>query len=92
MYKKTCIWVAVISLTVLSVPSYARAGGAGVGAGNRGTAGGVGAPVVPAAGRPGYGVGGVGVPGAPAAGRPGYGVGGVGAPGVPAAGRPGYGR
>jgi hypothetical protein len=33
----------------------------------------VGAPGVPAAGRPGYGAGGVGAPGVPAAGRPGYG-------------------
>ena len=33
MYKNTCVWVAAISLVVLSVPSYARVGGAGVGGG-----------------------------------------------------------
>jgi hypothetical protein len=76
MYKKTCLWFAVISLIALSVPSYARVGGAGMGAGNRGSAAGVGAPGAPAAGKPGYGAGGAGAPGVPAAGRPGYGAGG----------------
>jgi parvulin-like peptidyl-prolyl isomerase len=37
--NKILILVAAICLTVLSSPSYARAGGAGVGYGNRGTAG-----------------------------------------------------
>jgi len=49
-----------------------------------------GAPGLPAAGAPGYGVIGnpVGAPGIPAAGEPGYGVDGnpVGAPGIPAVG------
>ena len=86
MQNKTgCLVVAAICLTVLSSPSYARAGGAGVGYGNRGTAG---APGAPAAGKPGYGVGGVGgagYPGVPAAGAPGYGAAGYHPP-VPAYG------
>ena len=74
MSNKTGILVAAICLTVFSLSVHARAGGAGVGYGNRGAAGSpAGAPGVPAAGRPGYGAGGAAVPGAPAAGRPGYG-------------------
>ena len=70
MQNKIVILVTAIGLTVLSLPSYARAGGAGVGYGNRGAAGSpAGAPGVPAAGAPGYGARGV-----PAAGAPGYGT------------------
>jgi hypothetical protein len=68
--KRYFLLVTAICLTVLSLPSYARAGGAGVGYGNRGAAGSrAGAPGVPAAGAPGYGARGV-----PAAGAPGYGA------------------
>lgn len=45
--KSYFLLVTAICLTVLSLPSYARAGGAGVGYGNRG-----------AAGAPGYGTAG----------------------------------
>ncbi len=90
--KSYFLLVTAICLTILSMPSYARAGGAGVGYGNRGAAGSpAGAPGIPAAGAPGYGARGAGAPGVPAAGAPGYGVRGAGAPGVPAAGAPGYG-
>ena len=85
--KRYCLLVTAIFLTVVSLPSYARAGGAGVGYGDRGVAGSpAGAPGVPAAGAPGYGARGAGAPGVPAAGAPGYG-----ARGVPAARAPGYG-
>jgi hypothetical protein len=68
--KSYCLLAIAICLTALSLPSYARAGGAGVGYGNRGAAGSpAGAPGVPAAGAPGYGARGV-----PAAGAPGYGA------------------
>jgi DNA polymerase III subunit gamma/tau len=90
--KSYYLLATAICMTVLSLPSYARAGGAGVGYGNRGTAGSpAGAPGVPAAGAPGYGARGAGAPGVPAAGAPGYGARDAGAPGVPASGAPGYG-
>lgn len=47
--KKVCILVTAICLAILSLPSYARAGGAGAGYGNRGATGSpAGAACVPA--------------------------------------------